>query len=347
MRRITLVTVTLVCLAATAFADVKTEQKSQLKFEGALGRMMNIFGGRSMRDGTVSTVAIKGSRKMTTNGDTAQLIDLAEEKIYDINLKDKSYRVTTFAELIRQLQDARKKASEEAAKQPEKPKEPAKDAQTQEPQFDVDFDLKESGQKRVVNGLDAREVVMIVTVREKGKTLEQSGGFVTTSNMWLTAKMPGMEEMAEFERQYAQKLLGPALLDPQATATAAAMYPMLGPAMERMQKEKVNMSGTAVLTTTRFEAVADAATAKQQSEQKKEESAQATVPTTVAGLGGLLAGRLGRNSNKEGDKAATPPPPPTQPGRATVMTFPDEVLKVSQSVADADVSIPAGFKQNK
>ena len=47
----------------------------------------------------MATVAIKGDRKMTTTDETAQLIDLDEEKVYDIDLKHKTYTVTTFAEM--------------------------------------------------------------------------------------------------------------------------------------------------------------------------------------------------------------------------------------------------------
>ena len=79
---------------------------------------MNFFGGKAAREGVTSTVAIKGSRMMTSNGDgTAQIIDLSEEKIYDIDLKKKSYRVTTFADLRRQMEEARKRAEEEAKKE--------------------------------------------------------------------------------------------------------------------------------------------------------------------------------------------------------------------------------------
>jgi hypothetical protein len=241
------------------------------------------------------------------------------------------------------MQEARKKAAEQASKEPApKPAETAKEPQ-KEPQYEVDFDLKESGQKRLVSGFDAREVVMTVTVREKGKTLEQSGGFVTTSNIWLAAKVPGMDEVAEFDRKYAEKLLGPALLDPQQMAAASAMYPMLGPAMERMEKEKVNMNGTAVLTTTRFEAVADAATAKAETQQKAEsQKKEEPAPT---GLGGLIGGRLAKRV-LGGDKADASAAP-SQPGRATVMTFNQEILKVTQTVADADVAVPAGFKEKR
>jgi hypothetical protein len=338
MRRFIISMLAIACVASPAFADVKTEEKSQMKFEGGLGRMLNLFGGQKTREGQTSTVAIKGSRKMTVTGDTGQIIDLAEEKIYDINIKDKSYKVTTFAELIKQMQEARKKAAEQAAKEPqpqaEKPQEPGK-----EPQYEVDFDVKESGQTRMVNGFDAREVVMTVTVREKGKTLEQNGGFVTTTNMWLASRVPGMDEVIEFERKYAEKLLGPALLDPQQVAAASAMYPMMSAAMERMEKEKVNMNGTAVLTTTRFEAVASAEAAKAEAQQKKEEPA----PTGLGGLGGRLARRV-LDRNKENSETASAP---SQPGRATVMTFNQEILKVTQTVADADVAIPAGFKEKR
>ena len=43
---------------------------------------------------------------------------------------------------------------------------------------------------------------MTVTVREKGKTLEESGGVVMTANSWLGPAIPAMKELAEFEMKY-------------------------------------------------------------------------------------------------------------------------------------------------
>jgi hypothetical protein len=335
MRRTAIVLLAGLALAAASVsADVKTQEKSQLKFEGALGKVINFFGGRKTRDGVVTTVAVKGSRKVRTDGETGQIIDLAEEKIYEVDYKDKSYRVTTFAELIKQMQDARQKAQEEAARQqPEtKPAEKGK-----EPEVEVDFDLKNTGQKRAINGFDTHEVLMTVTVRQKGQTLEQGGGFVTSSSMWLAPKVPAMQEIIDFDRKYAEKLLVPALYDPQQMAQAAAMYPLISQAVERMQKEQVKLDGMAILTTTKFEAVADAASVKQQETQKKQEE---STPTGLAGLGGRLARRVAdRNKDKEKTEAA-----PSQPGRATVMTFNEEILSVAPTVGEGDVTIPAGFK---
>lgn len=319
--------VVLAVAASPVSADVRMEEKSQVKFAGMLGGMMNMFGGKAARDGMVSTVIVKGDRKMTLNDQTAQIIDLAEEKVYDLDMRRKTYTVTTFDEMRRQMEDAKKKAEQQAPRREEAEKKDAAD-----PQVDVDFDLKESGQTRTINGYDAREVIMTITVREKGKTLEQDGGMVMTSHMWMASKVPGVEEVAAFDRRYAQKLHGSMMLGAQQMAMALAMYPMLGEAMQKFEAENVNMDGTPVMTTTTVEAVAgpeEAASAE--SEEPK--------PSGLGGLGGMLARRM-RNRDKEQDTADA-----STPGRATFMTMQHEVMKVSSSVSDADVAIPAGFKQ--
>ncbi len=86
---VALAVVGLLVTAAAAGADVKSTSKSQTKFEGMLGRMMGMFGGKAAKEGVVTTVAVKGDRKITTTGDTAEIVDLAEEKVYELNLKDK------------------------------------------------------------------------------------------------------------------------------------------------------------------------------------------------------------------------------------------------------------------
>jgi len=42
--------------------------------------------------------------------------------------------------------------------------------------MEIDFDVKNTGQQKAINGFDTHEAVMTITVREKGKTLEQAGG---------------------------------------------------------------------------------------------------------------------------------------------------------------------------
>jgi hypothetical protein len=336
MSRISIALVVGLLSTGVGYADVRTDERALVKFEGVLGRMLNLFGGRGAREGIVSTVAVKGDRKMTRTGDTAQIIDLREERIYDLNMKDKSYEVTTFAELRQEMAEARKKATEQASRDAGGGAEPQAKAGDPQKEMEVDFNLAESGQRKPINGFDAREVIMTITVREKGKKLEENGGMVLTSNSWLAAKMANMAEVADFDRRYAEKLGAPMMLDAQQMAMVMAMYPAMDDAIQKLQAENVNMNGTPVMTVVKFEAVAGAAQAQEQQRAAKEEESK-----PVAGLGGL-GGRLGRRiMNRGGDQ----PPAGGTTNRATVMTMQHEILKVSPAVSDADVAIPAGFKQ--
>jgi hypothetical protein len=319
-----------VLCAGVVRADVSTEQKSQVKFGGMLGRMTSLFGGRAARDGVVTTVAVKGDRKVTRTDQSAQIVDLKEEKVYDVNLKDRNYTVTTFADMRRQMEEAQKKAAEQAAK--ESGASPKASAQPQK-EVDVDFDLKDTGQKKAVNGFDAREVVMTIAVREKGKTLEQNGGLVMTTNTWLAPKSAAMKEVAEFDRRYAEKLAISTMLDAQQMAAVTAMYPMMRDAMKKLQAENVNLDGTPVMTVTTVDAVAGA---EQAAAQAKPAPANDGVPRSIGGL----AGRLGRSIAKKDDE-----PKEAAGNRATFMTVQHEVLKISTAVDDAALQIPAGFKQ--
>ena len=349
--RIAIVFTASLALASTQAlrADVRSDQKTKFQLAGALGKVVNFFGGKAAREGVTSTVAIKGNRMMTTNGDqTAQIVDLSEEKIYDIDLKKKAYRVTTFADLRRQMEDARKRAEEEARK--EQASEPSKQEPAAKPdpnakQMDVDFEVKNTGEKKEINGFSTTQSIMTITVREKGKTLQQSGGMVVTSDIWLTPSVPALKEIADFHMKYAQKLYGPMIegASPQDMASAMAMYPMMKPALEKMAAEGSKMQGTPILTTTTMDAVksADEIAAEKQSASET----KAPTSSSPTGVGGLIGGFGRRMAQKKAseDSAASAGPK----DRATVVTTTSETLKVSTTVADADVAIPAGFKESK
>jgi len=172
-------------LAAPAAAEVKTREKSQVKIEGIIGRMMNMFGGKAAKEGVVSTAAVKGDRKATMNDSTGQIIDLGEEKVYDLDLKKKTYEVTTFDELRRRMREAREKAEKDAEREQPPSNKPEKTEKPTQPEkeYQVDFDVKETGQKKPLAGYDTREVIMTVTVHEKGKPLDDAGGFVMTATI--------------------------------------------------------------------------------------------------------------------------------------------------------------------
>jgi len=334
--------ITLVTLSPlTLRADVRSDQKAKVEFAGMLGRMFNLFGGKGAREGVTTTVAVKGSRKASLNDTTGQIIDLSEEKVYDLDMKKKSYKVTTFAELRRQMEEARAKAAEEAKKEePSKP-EPAAGNDKQEKQVEVDFDVKNTGQKKAINGFDAHEAIMTVTVREKGKTLEQGGGMVVTSDMWLAPPVKEMKEIAEFDVKYAEKLYGPVYggVSAEQMATVMAMYPMVKDAVAKMNAEGRRLDGTPVMTVTTMDAVKSEEQMAAEAKQSTDSSSQ-KAPTSVGGLLGGFAKRAA--AKKAGGNDDT-----KNKARATFMTTTTEVLKVVTSVSNDDVAVPAGFKETK
>jgi hypothetical protein len=337
-----IVLVALVVWAAPMRADVKTQEKSLVKLGGALGKMVSMFGGKGMREGIVSTVAVKGDRKARITDKTEQIIDLKEEKIYDIDLEDKSYTVTTFAELRKKMEEARQRAKENADKRASKNEEEPKKAE-QEPQVEVDFDLKDTGEKKTIAGHDTHEVVMTITVREKGKTLEDGGGMVLTSDMWIAPDVPEMKEIAQFEQRYFQQLYGPMLStqEMQQFAAAVAAHPMMKDAMARYQKERVNMNGTPISTIVTFDAVASKQAAAEQSKKKEDDD---STPTTGGGMFGSLAKRIAKKKAADDDAKDKEGKDAGPKNRATIMTMTNDVLKIEPSVSTADVSVPAGFK---
>jgi hypothetical protein len=312
------------------FADVRTEQKTQVQFGGMLGRVMNLFGGQAAREGTTSTVLVKGNRKVTATGNTSQIIDLSEEQVYDLDLRRRTYKVTTFAEMRRRIEEAQRRAQENARKQQE-PESP-ETAQGEQKEVEVDFEVKNTGETKTINGFDTKQTLVIITVREKGKTLDESGGLVLTSDMWLAPEQPALKEVGDFDRQYAEKLYGGlAGVSADQMAMALAMYPMLRQAMERMSEEGDKVVGTAIVTTLTFDAVRSA-------DQAKSEAKEAAQPTSGRGIGGMLGG-LARRARKPNDEE------PEQ--RTTFMSSTVEVLTLSTDVSAEAVAVPAGFKETK
>jgi len=317
--------VSLVVLAVTVTqAEVKTRDRSQVKFEGMLGRMVGLFGGKGAKEGIVSTSAVKGDRKMTTTDTTGRIVDLKEEKVYELDFKKKTYTVVTFAEMRQQIKDAQEKAQREAEKAPKE--EAGKDKpenKEKAPELEVDFDVKETGQKKPIAGYDAREVVMTITVREKGKTLEDNGGLVVTSDMWLGPEVPAMKELAEFEMRY-WKAVAPETtgVSPEQMAAVLATYPMVKQGLDRLNREKVNMHGTPLQTITTFDAVKGA-----------QQAAKETTDSSSGGLSGMLARKM---MKKEDSKP-----------RSTIFTLTGETLEIATTVSPADLAIPADFKQVK
>ncbi len=309
----------LVFVCVSANADVKMDEKSQVKFGGMLGKMFNFFGGKAAKEGMVSSVAVKGDRKMTVTDNVGEIVDLKEEKKYEFDLKKKTYRVITFDQIRKEIEEARQKAEKEAAKSKDKDK---------GPEMEIEFDMKDTGQTKAINGYNCREVVMTIKTHEKGKTMEDGGGLVLTADMWMAPDVTAGKEVADFERRYLEKVNG---TDDAQILQAMAMYPGLEQAFAKMKTQSVNVSGTAIQTVMTVEAVPSKEQLAQQQKQDQEQE---------GGGGGLIGGfakRLGRKKSDDQQQADTGK-------KNAIMTMNHEILKLATTVTPEDLTLPAGLK---
>ena len=346
MRRLvvcSLAIVIVVSASAVVSADVRSDQRVRFQLGGAMGKMLNMFGGKGAREGVTTTVAVKGNRKVTLSDATGQIIDLSEEKVYDLDMKKKTYKVTTFAQLRAEMEKARRDA-EQAARQEQasQPSEPAAEKDPNQKEFEIDFDVKNTGATRTINGFDTRQTVMTVTVREKGKTLNDAGGMVMTTDMWLTPKAPSTDELIEFDIKYAQKIYGPSVMagaSAQDMAMALAMYPQIKPALDKMAAEGTKIEGTAILTEMRMEAVPPG-TANTTAEALPAAEAQ---PEQKKGRFGSMMGGLKKMAEASNQANSGH----QKPQRSIIMTTSVEMLKLTPEVGADVLAIPAGFKETK
>ena len=318
-------------VTTTTLASVKTDQKTSIKFEGMLGRMMGLFGGDATGDGIVTTTVVAGDRMYTSSDDRhAQIVDLNEGRIYDLDLRDKTYEVTTFEELRARMVELRDRARQQAP--PDAPSDTGGQDNPPDREFEIDLDVQRPGDRREINGHAAELVVTTVTVRQKDRTLEEAGGIVMTVRSWTTNEATGMQEVLDFQRRYAEALGEIFGFDSSAEqmTSAMAMFPGLGEAMKRFQDEGIHVAGTAMLTEMTFESV------------KGEAQLAAAAPKEEPRRGrfgrfGGLGARLGRALGGGGDDANKP--------RSTIFTSTTELLDIDGNPDTSLVAIPADFRK--
>ena len=328
----TIVTTAVLALsAAVALADGSVQQKTQVKLGGAVGAIANVFGGRATHEGLESSVAIKGSRKATRTGGRGEIVDLGEEKVYRVDYDEKTYKVVTFDELRKQFEEQRARAERNSDKT-------SRDSKNEGPEYEVDFDVKETGRKETINGFNTRQTIATVTVHEKGKTLEQSGGFVLTSDMWMGPKIAAMAEIASFDRKYFTKVYGSSITSADMTSAAAlvATTPAFAKAMKVFAEKRSAFEGTPIRTNLTFETVAGPA-GSNESASSSSDSSPGSAASAV--IGGLMNRMKKRQAEKNADAAKT-----SGPERSSLFSSTNEILSASSS-APADAVSLAGFKK--
>ncbi len=348
------------CLLAvfSAQAEFRYEQTTKIT-GGAMAGMMKLAGAFSAkaREPIVSTIMVKGDRMATITRDNIHVIDLSSETMTDIDLAKKTYSVITFAEMSESMKRMAEKMGQNKG------------------QADVNFkaDIKQTGQSRVISGLNTTETILTLTVEGTDAKSGQSGSMNMEMDMWLAPNIPGYKEVRDFHARMASKLAW----SPMASSMGAMAQNQKG--MAELMKNASKLDGVPVLQITRMGGVggpgmpsdAGMANAQRESGNRREQDASEAAAeagrrqaineaarsagrlggVVGAGLGGL--GGFGRKKKApEQQQASAPPPPaPSAPpsgsgSSGSLMEMTTELTGFASSGVDSSrFDVPGGFKQ--
>lgn len=312
-------------LSTPSFADFQYKETTKMTGGAAAGamKMASIFSkdARQTTKGIDSTISVKHNkmRHEDSNG-MVTIYDLDARKVITLDTKHKTYSEVTFDEMRARIEESRKKAEAERAKQAGK--------KGQDPQVKITPKVKitpGTGTRKLLD-YTAKEVKVRVDMEMQSqdpKYKDQSGTMWVSSDSW-TATVKGYDEVKHFYVRMAKEL-------DWLPGAALGNNVQISPAMVEYQKSVANLNGMPLLSLVSVGMGANDGSTP--AAKPKESSGN---PLTH-GLGGVFGKK--KKQEDSGEAAA-------ETGVAgSLMDMQTEVKSVSTDSVDPSLfTVPAGFK---
>jgi hypothetical protein len=159
---------------------------------------------------TASKHYFKGQKMAMQSSSISSIVDLDAQTITTLNHTARTYSVMKFSDLGQAMQGTN---------------------------IDAKVDVKQTGQKKNINGYNAAEVVMTMAVDSPQAPQMK---MTMEIDMWLSPDPPGAQEMSSFYRKNMDKL-------PWAAMAGGGANPGMQRAMADMQRQMAQLGGVPVL----------------------------------------------------------------------------------------------------
>ncbi len=306
--------------AASVHADFSYTQTRRTT-GGSMAGMMGNNGSSTTR------VLLKGQKMKVDSGAVSTIVDLDAQTVTTIDTARKTYNVKS-------LSDPVAAAGE----------------------LNATIDVKETGQKRNINGFNSSELVMTM---EMDAPVREAGKMHMEMDMWLSPDVPGAKDLRDFYQKNGAKFPWRAL--------AGQGNPQMASAMAELQKKMASMNGVPVQQIIRLKVPASSLppsmtgaapagpnAAQMQQMQAGMDKARATLEA-MAAQGGPAAEiakqQLARMGGGGGMAAGMPGMPGMAPrggaasGNMLEMTL-DSGDFSNATIPDSAFAIPDGFQKN-
>ncbi|HEY1576246.1 MAG TPA: hypothetical protein VGF82_04150 [Terracidiphilus sp.] len=333
--------------------------KSMLKVAGAFSSMA-----RQETAGTVTTVMLHGNRMVRSNPHQTEIIDLDQRTITFIDHDKHNYSVITFQQMQQAMANAAA-SMKKAGETPASPQPASSDAQMK-----FDAHISSNGMTRVIDGLQAKESLVTVTmIANANDGSNVKAGMAATSEMWLVPDAPGMAELGAFNQRMMQELSVDTAANQMSGMLAA--QPGGAEAMAELKKEASKVQGFPVLQVTRVGVSTDgqplaAPSVAPAPNSQNDSSTAGNVTREVAtdtgtqaassemgklgtfgrALGSSSLGAFMRHKPSGSAKPSTSTPPDGSANANVLLESQTELANFSTSPVDlAGFQVPAGYKQ--
>jgi hypothetical protein len=199
-------TVTTVVLTLAASAVASADISYMMTHKATGGSMAALAGSAAEH---VSKYYLKGQKLMSSNGAIAIILDFSNQTVTTIDNTQKTYTVKKFADVSGSGGSA-----------------------------DMTFDVKDTGQKKMVNGFNAGETLVTMTMdveTGRGPAMKMQAEM----DVWISADAPGASEMHAFYQKNAANF-------PWSVMVAGGANRGIQNAITQMQRRLAEVNGIAV-----------------------------------------------------------------------------------------------------
>jgi len=304
-----------VVLAASVTASADFSYTTSQKMTG--GSMAAMAGANADR---TNKIYFKGQKMLTSTGDIAIIMDFGAQTITTINNAQKTYTVKKFSDVAGAAGNT-----------------------------EVTFDVKDTGQKKVVNGFNASETIITMSMDMDAGRGGPPMKMQMEMDLWISSDVPGVGDMRAFYQKNLANF-------PWAAMSGGGGNASMQKAMAQMERKLAELNGIAVERIIRIkpaggaaapqmaqmpqmtpeqQAQMQAAMAKLQQMQSQGGPGAAAAQQAMANMGnmGAMMGGAGRGSAS---------------GAGSMMEMTIDASGFSNaSVADSVFAVPAGYKQTQ
>jgi uncharacterized protein DUF4412 len=242
---------------------------------------------------------LKGQKMKIDSGDSVMLIDFDAQTITHINNSQQTYSVTKFSEVGQAFQQAG---------------------------AEVTVDVKETGQKRTINGYNASEVILSMDM-ESSQSRQPGMKMRMDIDMWISPDVPGSQEMRAFYERNRGKFPWAAMAGGGGRGDQGMQKGMIA-----LQRKMAGMKGVPVLQVIKMSMGAPGGDA--QAQKMKEAMAQLEAMKKQGNLPPQAAEALSRMGGGSS-------------GGALSETTVESSSFSGSSIPESVFAIPAGYKQTE